>query len=91
MESDLKDRMNERLGPGTIEQIVFRHAGWEERKRSGQVEQPPPRPDLSEPLSARQREALAEVKDLDLPPETRERILRAMKASFVRGEQDSVR
>jgi len=91
MESDLKDKMNERLGPGTIEQIVFRHAGWEERKRIRQAGPPPPPPNLSEPLSARQREALAEVEDLDLPPETRERILRAMKASFVRGEQDSVR
>jgi hypothetical protein len=91
MESDLKDKVNERLGPGVIDQIIFRHAGWEERKRSRQAAPPLPRPALSEPLSARQIEALAEVEDLDLPTEIRERILRAMKASFVRGEQDSVR
>jgi hypothetical protein len=91
METDLKDKLNEHLGPVVIDHIVFRHAGWEERKRDRHAETSPRRYAEAQPLSELQREALAEVEELDLPPEIRDRITRAMRAAFVRGEHDSVR
>ncbi|OFW65711.1 MAG: hypothetical protein A2Y74_09685, partial [Actinobacteria bacterium RBG_13_63_9] len=95
MGEDMKTRLNERLGPGTIEQIAFRHAGWEERPRReqselGAVEQTRPTA-LPKAFPAQQKEALARLAELDLPPAIREQIAKAMKAAFVRGEQDSVR
>lgn len=95
MENDLRQRLNERLGEDVIDQIICRHAGWEERPRSQPGESSSsragaPEP-LSEPLSAQQTKALAAVEDLGLPAEIRGRILRAMKAAFVRAQQDSVR
>ena len=33
MSDDLVARLNKRLGPGSVKQIAFRHAGWEERPR----------------------------------------------------------
>lgn len=42
-------------------------------------------------LSEEQKGALAAVERLDLDPKLRDRMVRAMKASFVRGEQDFVR
>jgi hypothetical protein len=93
-------RLNERLGHGTVERAVFRHAGWEDRPQApaktesvvapaagpaGVGVGPPPR------YSSEQKEALAAVERLDLTPELREKIARAMKAAFVRGQQDSVR
>jgi hypothetical protein len=84
-------RLNERLGEGVVGQVVFRHAGWEERPRR----RPNPRPGEARgqpiELSADQQQALALVAALDLPPELRARIARAMEAAFVRGEPDSVR
>lgn len=110
--------INERLGADVVEQIVFRHAGWEERSqghggaapetgRSGRVVAPigdsggpgatpaeAPRSGVTAvdaALSEEQQAALAQVERLDLAPELRDRMLRAMRAAFVRGEKDSVR
>jgi hypothetical protein len=162
MSGAILERMNERLGPGSVEEVVFRHAGWEERPRryAGQgvaeVQGVPPsvtaspgaageqlsapsqspessklrsRPDAlrpapgdpagappspapsapppmespallcelssgppsAPPLTAEQEGALAAVERLDLAPELREKIIRTMKAGFVRAQQDSVR
>lgn len=100
MEADLVSRLSQRLGPEAVQQIVFRHAGWEERPRTG------PAAGLSERsasqtggrtsgspgrLSAEQKAALADVEELDLPPAIREKVTRAMKAAFVRAQRDSVR
>ena len=46
---------------------------------------------VEECLTAEQKKALADVERLDLAPDLREKIARAMKAGFVRAEQDSVR
>jgi hypothetical protein len=89
-------RVNERLGSGTVERVVFRHAGWEENPprrvagaaRAGAAAVPE---SGAEPLSAEQMDALSEVERLGLAPELQEKITRAMKAAFVRGEQDFVR
>jgi hypothetical protein len=91
MGEDMKARLNERLGSGAIEQIAFRHAGWEERPRCERGERSPHEHTQPSALSAQQVEALARLEELDLPSEIRDQIARAMKASFVRGEQDSVR
>lgn len=90
-------RINEHLGDGVVERVVFRHAGWEER--------PAGRPSAGRPvgergpgpaggaqsLSAEQKAVLAEVEALDLSPELREKIARAMEAAFVRAQQAFVR
>jgi hypothetical protein len=91
MGEDLMARLNSQLGAGTVQRIVFRHAGWEERWRgeptaSHSSERPGPAK-----LSSEQEQALAQVEDLDLPPAVREKVSRAMRASFVRGQQDRVR
>jgi hypothetical protein len=131
MSGAILERMNERLGPGSVEEVVFRHAGWEERPRryagqgvadmqgvppsappsapaspgatGGQLSAPlPPEspalpgelscgPLLLPPLTAEQKGALAAVERLDLAPELREKIISAMRAGFVRAQQDSVR
>jgi hypothetical protein len=91
MGEDMRARLNERLGPGAIEQIVFRHAGWEERPQREQGEPSVPGQRQPAVLSEQQREALARLEELDLPRQVREQIARAMTAAFVRGEQDSVR
>ncbi|OFW61254.1 MAG: hypothetical protein A2133_11210 [Actinobacteria bacterium RBG_16_64_13] len=92
-------RLNERLGADTVKQAVFRHAGWVERPRrspgaaepgvvGGAVEA------ASEPavcLTAEEQDALAAVEQLGLEPELRQKVIGAMRAAFVRGEQDSVR
>jgi hypothetical protein len=98
MSEAIVGRLNERLGGGTVERIVFRHAGWDERAQTprGAESAPPaagdPVPaDSVLPLSSEQKEALAAVRRLDLAPELRAKIERAMRAAFVRGEQDSVR
>ena len=91
MEEDLKAKLNEHLGSGTVNTVVFRHAGWEERPR--RTAGPPSAAKAAKPgpLSQEQVEALAKVEELGLPSEIRDRIVRAMKASFVRGQQGSVR
>jgi hypothetical protein len=87
MSEDLMTRLNLRLGAGTVQQIVFRHAGWEERWRG----EPTARHSSERPGPAKQEQALAQIEDLDLPPAVRESVVRAMRASFVRGQQDTVR
>ncbi|MBN1320201.1 MAG: DUF721 domain-containing protein [Thermoleophilia bacterium] len=112
-------RLAERLGSGVIEQVVFRHAGWEERPPAPVGPAPAgPAPASSQDgpdrqgasarglcktagrgaaergeagFSREQMEALAAVERLDLPVELREKIVRSMRAAFVRGEQDFVR
>jgi hypothetical protein len=91
MESDLRERLNEFLGPGTVEQIVFRHAGWQEHPWGSAEDPAESQPVQPGPLSAQQRKALAAVEDLGLPADIRDRILRAMRVAFVRGQHDSVR
>ena len=91
MGDDLKARLNERLGSGVVQQIVFRHAGWEERPRRQPGEYGATERAALGTLSKEQTEALAQLDSLDLPPDIRASIARAMRASFVRGEQDSVR
>jgi len=97
-------RLNERLGPGTVESAVFRHAGWEEgpvpparrqgrgpsaaRPRSGESGVDAHR---SEGLTKEQEAALAAVDALEVPPDLREKMKRAIRAAFVRGGQDFVR
>ena len=109
-------RLTERLGAGVVEQVAFRHAGWEERPPAPAGPAPAaPAPAGSQGgpvglgggpeesagggarrttrvgLSRDQAEALAAVERLDLPADLREKIIRSMRAAFVRGEQDSVR
>lgn len=97
-------RLNERLGPGAVERAVFRHAGWEEdpgRRPAQEWRERSPREDApggpgvvaGDPgrLTAEQEAALAEVDRLQIPVELREKMRRAMRAAFVRREQDSVR
>lgn len=127
MSGAILERINERLGPGSVEEVVFRHAGWEERPRryagqgvadmqgvppsapalpgtTGEQPSTPPSPEspalpgelssgplLASLLTAEQEGALAAVERLDLAPELREKIIRAMKAGFARAQQDSVR
>jgi predicted nucleic acid-binding Zn ribbon protein len=91
MEEDLKARLNERLGSRSIDQISFRHAGWEERPRREEAAPPSAARAERAGLSAEQKQALARLDDLGLPPEVKQQIARAMKAAFVRGQQDSVR
>jgi hypothetical protein len=102
-------RVNERLGAGAVERVVFRHAGWEDKPPRRAAGGAPtakaggPGAGASHggsaaasagdpgPLSSEQVDALSEVERLGLAPELQERITRAMKAAFVRGQQDSVR
>ena len=102
-------RVNERLGAGAVERVVFRHAGWEDNPPrraaggaptaktrgpgAGTADTGPATASASDagPLSAEQMDALAGVERLGLGPELQERITRAMKTAFVRGQQDSVR
>ncbi len=78
--------------------MVFRHAGWEERPRQEAPEKDHRDGERtmagtgpSGRLSVEQEEALAGVEALDLPPEIRESVTRAMRASFARNHRDSVR
>ena len=91
MGEGLKERLNERVGRTAVEKIVFRHAGWEERRGKRNRAESTPRQSTDTVLSQEQREALAQLDKVDLPAGLRDRIARAMKATFVRGQQDSVR
>ncbi len=93
----------ERLGPAMVERIVFHHAGWEEHPSRHSESETAGRPRAAEPtapggeapLTRGEKEALSAVERMDLTPELREKITRAMKAAFVhehvREQQDSVR
>jgi hypothetical protein len=88
-------RVNERLGPGTVERVVFRHAGWEgsgghaasgttcTASRSGGEAA-----DLAKAPASRaegdEEAAVAEVRGLGLGPELEEAIVRTVRASFRR-------
>lgn len=108
-------RLNDRLGPGSVKRVIFRHAGWEEslqrrcpdRKRPGMLSKsaatgsigsageqirPGVLPDASRAsLSQPEEDALVTVEYLDLTPELRGKIIRTMRAAFVRMQQDVVR
>jgi hypothetical protein len=96
MSDDICARLRETLGTGVVSQVVFRHAGWDERAPGASCRPLPeapagssesPREARGRPLSSEQKEALAALEALDLPGELRARIARAMEAAFVRGEQ----
>jgi hypothetical protein len=91
MSDDLADRLNKHLGAGVVRQIVFRHAGWEERPPGETSDRRTPEPTAVGALSNEQKQALEELERLDLPPAVREQVERAMRASFVRTQRDSVR
>lgn len=95
MEAELVERLNAELGYEVLDQIVFRHAGWEENSRHDvgrdRGELSSARQVGTSGLSADEEAALADVENLDLPAEIREKVARAMRASFVRAQRDSVR
>jgi Dna[CI] antecedent, DciA len=105
-------RLNERLGEGTVQKAVFRHAGWEpapDRAASASapvaaafrpaavdtpaVVEPETPTDKGGPSgwSDEEREALADLERLPLPPSVKQTIRDAMTAGFVRARQDSGR
>lgn len=86
MAGEVRARLNALLQSDEVEEITFRHAGWEDRVRGGLGGTPAPV--QGEQLSEEQRAALGEVEGLDLDPRLREKITQAMQASFVRGEHD---
>lgn len=89
-------RLNELLRERAVTEIIFRHAGWEKRsmgtgasaRPGGAVEQETASDDQENKLTGEQKAALAEVEGLDLVPDIKGKILRAMRDSFVRGEQE---
>jgi hypothetical protein len=89
MSGEIKARLNKLMGSEEVQEISFRHAGWEDRPCYG--EKGAPTPARGAELSDEQRAALGEVERLDLDPDLREKIRQAMQASFGRGEQDSGR
>jgi hypothetical protein len=89
MAGEIRARLNALLQTDEVEEITFRHAGWEDRGRGGLSGAPAPV--QGEQLSEEQRAALGEVEGLDLDPGLRDKITQAMQASFVRAEQDSDR
>lgn len=101
MSEAIATRLNEHLGPGTVEQLVFRHAGWEEgsekRPRAGndgrpRGRRPPPVSTVKhEGFSKEQEAALAAIDMLDIPPELRGKMKRALSAAFAQREEDFVR
>ena len=104
MSEQICTRLREIMGVGVVNQVVFRHAGWDEpmarascRPQPETTSQAPvgspeaPGEAREQRLSPEQREALAALDALDLPSDLRARIARAMEAAFVRGERDTVR
>jgi hypothetical protein len=105
-------RLNERLGEGTVQKAVFRHAGWEPapaQAASASVPAavafqaaPADAPAVVKPKTAtgkgeppgwsdEERQALADLEGLPLPPSVKQTIRDAMTAGFVRARQDSGR
>lgn len=105
MSDSVRTKLNERLGAGTIEQMVFRHAGWEQPQpvgatdaaEGGQSRQGPVMaPAVSATpvpavLTPEQEAALKDLGALGLEPALEARIAAAMKAAFVRAGKDPVR
>jgi hypothetical protein len=88
-------RVNEHLGPGTVQRVVFRHAGWQGSGGHGASEttraasrSSAERTDLAKaPASGAagdEEAAVAQVRGLGLGPELEEAIVRAVRASFRR-------
>ena len=98
MSGQIRGRLNETLGADTVTEIVFRHAGWQRTYAprdpvgaapSGKTAGPRGAGgEGAERLDRAQEAALADVEALDLAPQIKEKILRAMRDSFVRGEQE---
>jgi hypothetical protein len=89
MGEDIRTRVNGCLRADAVRDIGFRHAGWESRPpRATGGESPQPDRPATADLSTEQRTALEELSILDLDPELKDKIIRAMQAAFVRGEQD---
>jgi hypothetical protein len=93
-------RVNERVGQGTVDRIIFRHAGWEGSGGSVPSEVSGPQSAAREPavhqdvgtapgpsaLPTEEEEvAVAQVRRLGLAKELEESIVRALRASFRRG------
>jgi hypothetical protein len=91
MSKDLSARLNQRLGTDIVSQIVFRHAGWQERRPGETAAGQSTEAVTVGALSREQEQALADLNGLALPPSVREQMERAMRASFVRTQRDSVR
>ncbi|MCX8033366.1 MAG: DUF721 domain-containing protein [Thermoleophilia bacterium] len=104
--SRLRERLAQARVSVEINKVVFRHAGWEDTavQPDPVTESALAQSDVqlptqgaakeSEPsgsLSLEEQRALAEVEQMPLPPGLKEALLRAMKASFVRGKKDFVR
>lgn len=94
MTETIKDRLNERLegmGATTITEVVFRHAGWEERGRRSQAVVGWRRGGSSAcgagtslPPTPEEETAMEEVRELGLESDLELLILRAMRAAFER-------
>ncbi len=101
MEAKIIAGLNDRLGSTVVDRIVFRHAGWQgspARPSPQTAVATPPADDggragegRQAPFTAEQEAALASVERLELDPQLAARIVAAMKASFVREQQGSVR
>ncbi len=93
----IRERLSASLSTEEIRSVFFRHAGWEAapdrpsapREREPVEVSPEPAPGVApDRLTEEEEAALEGVRGLDVSPELREVIARAMKAAFVREEQD---
>ncbi len=76
------NRLNERLGGGAVDRVVFRHAGWEES--GGRTLAGPGKGGPATRPTVEEEAAVAGVRKLGLEPELEDSILRALRASFRR-------
>lgn len=107
MSEAIRSSLNERLGPDTVERVIFRHAGWERPPAAGGADAAAQDPatggrPIRDPLGASRADAIAppgaltreqeaaleDLANLGLDPALEARIAAAMRAVFVRGEQD---
>ena len=87
MAEPVKNQLNERLGEGTVGEVVFRHAGWEQgghRSIAGGVdaETSAGTPGNLPAATPEEEHAIAEIRELGLEPALEDSILRAMLASL---------
>lgn len=101
----LQERLAQAQVRAEITKLMFRHAGWDsipgqsphpQDQAAGATAQPTEQAHSSETkltqaLSPEQESALAEVEKMSLPSALKDALLRAMRASFVRGGKDFVR
>ena len=90
MSTDLMAKLNDRLGTDAVREIVFRHAGWEERTYSGSVQVREGDRERRR-LTQEEEQAVAQVEEYDLPASLRERAARAMRLALERGRRHPVR